>query len=253
MGLFLMKLKVVTFNIRNYDDKNGHSIIERAPRLKSILDNIDTDVIGLQECKNNWEEILSDDYGNKYEVFLVHRGDDESIPILWKKDKFDCIKKGVFWLSDTPDEMSKGWDELYNCYRICMYAVLQDKESNKSFCFMNTHYGFGDRCQTDSANLIYNYNKKITEFPTFITGDFNMTPTSAGYAQITKYYKDANKCTLNYTGTTFHNYAPETQDEHIDYCFIDEKIKPLNTVLLDQTFDGKYPSDHYGFYFELEI
>lgn len=248
-----MKLKVISFNIRNCDDKNGHSIMERAPRLKTVLDGVDADVIGLQECKSDWEKILDNDYGDKYEIFLVHRGDDESIPMLWKKDKFDCVKKGVFWLSDTPDEMSKGWDELYNCYRICMYAILQDKESGDKFCFMNTHYGFGDNCQTDSSDLIYRYSKQLAELPTFITGDFNMTPDSAGYAQMTKYYKDVNKHTLNYVGTTFHNYAPETQNEHIDYCFINEKIKPLSTVLLDQTFDGKYPSDHFGFCFELEI
>lgn len=248
-----MKLKVISFNIRNANDKNGHSIIERAPRLKKIIDNADADVIGFQECKSIWEEILSNDYGDKYEIFLVHRGDSESIPILWRKDKFICINKGVFWLSDTPEEMSKGWDELYNCYRICMYAVLQDKESGKKFCFMNTHYGFGDKCQTDSADLIHKYNNKIADLPSFITGDFNMTPESAGYAKMTKYYSDVNKQTLNYTGTTFHNYAPDTQNEHIDYCFINNKIKALKTVLLNQSFEGKYPSDHFGLYFELEI
>ena len=118
---------------------------------------------------------------------------------------------------------------------------------------MNTHFGFGDKCQIDSSDLIYKYNKQITDLPTFITGDFNMTPDSLGYKQITKYYKDVNKHTLNYIGTTFHGYDPETKNTHIDYCFIDEKVTPLKTVLLDRSFDGKYPSDHFGLYFELEI
>ena len=248
-----MKLKVVSFNIRCQDDENGHSIIERAPRLKTILDDVDADIIGFQECRNDWETIIPNDYGDKYEIFLVHRGDDESNPMLWRKDKFDCLKKGVFWLSDTPEKISKGWDERFDCYRICMYAILQDKHSGKKFCFMNTHYGFGDKCQTDSSDLIYKYNKQITDLPTLITGDFNMFPSTLGYKQVTKYYRDVNKATLNYTGTTFHNYAPETENEHIDYCFINEKIKPINTVLLDQNFYGKYPSDHFGLYFELEL
>lgn len=248
-----MNLNVVSFNIRCANDKDGHTIAERAPRLKTILDGVDADVIGFQECKNDWETILPRDYGDQYEIFLVHRGDTESIPILWKKDKFSCIKKGVFWLSDTPEEPSKGWDERYDCFRICMYAVLQDKESGSRFCFMNTHYGFGDKCQTDSSDLIHKYNKQIADLPTLITGDFNMRPSAAGYAQITKYYRDVNKCTLNYTGTTFHGYAPETKNSHIDYCFINESIKPVKTVLLDRSFDGKYPSDHFGLYFELEL
>lgn len=248
-----MELKVVSFNILCCDDKDGHSIVERAPRLKSILDSVDADLIGFQECRHDWETILPRDYADKYELYLVRRGDDESSPILWKKDKFECLDIGIFWLSDTPEVMSKGWDELFNCYRICMYVVLKDKESGEKFCFMNTHYGFGDKCQVDSADLIYKYNQKFTDLPTFITGDFNMRPDSAGYAQITKYYKDVNKATLNYTGTTYHNYAPETQDQHIDYCFINDKIQPVKTVLLDQTFDGKYPSDHFGLYFELKL
>ena len=118
---------------------------------------------------------------------------------------------------------------------------------------MNTHYGFGDKCQIDSSDLIYKYNKQITDLPTLITGDFNMFPSTLGYKQMTKYYRDVNHATLNYTGTTFHNYAPETENEHIDYCFINEKIKPISTVLLDQNIDGKYPSDHFGLYFELEL
>lgn len=248
-----MELKVVSFNIRCCDDKDGHAISERAPRLKKILDTIDADLIGFQEGRNDWEAILPRDYSDKYEIYLVRRGDDESAPVLWKKDKFELVKKGVFWLSDTPEEVSKGWDELFNCYRICMYAVLKEKSSGEQFCFMNTHYGFGDKCQTDSSDLIYKYSKEISNLPTFITGDFNMYPDSKGYAQMTKYFTDVNAVTLKYTGTTYHGYAPDTKNSHIDYCFIDEKVTPVSTTLLDQTFDGKYPSDHFGFLFELKI
>ena len=49
-----MELKVVSFNIRCCDDKDGHSIAERAPRLKSILHSVDADLIGFQECRHDW-------------------------------------------------------------------------------------------------------------------------------------------------------------------------------------------------------
>jgi endonuclease/exonuclease/phosphatase family metal-dependent hydrolase len=248
-----MELKVVSFNIRCCDDKDGHSISERAPRLKAVLDPIDADVIGFQECRHDWETILPRDYADKYEIYLVRRGDNESGPILWKKNKFRCIKNGLFWLSDTPETQSKGWDELFDCYRICMYAVLEDNETKERFCFMNTHYGFGDKGQIDSSNLIYKYSKKISDYPTFITGDFNMTPDSAGYKKITEYFTDSNAATLKYCGTTYHGYNPEDKKQHIDYCFVDDSVTPLSTTLLDQTFDGKYPSDHYGLYFKLKF
>lgn len=248
-----MELKVVSFNIRCCDDKDGHSIEERAPRLKAILDPIEPDVIGFQECRRQWEQILPEDYGKKYEIFLKHRGDVESIPILWKKDKFNCLKKGYFWLSDTPEEQSKGWDELYDCYRICMYAVLEEKASGRRFTFMNTHFGFGDKGQCDSAELIYQYSKKLSDYPTFITGDFNMEPNSPAYTAMTSHFTDVNTVTENYDGITFHGYYVYGTPAHIDYCFTDKSITPLSYTLLDETFDNKYPSDHFGLLLNLNI
>ena len=69
-----MELKVISFNIRCCDDKDGHAISERAPRLKKILDPIDADLIGFQEGRNDWEVILPRDYSDKYEIYLVYTG-----------------------------------------------------------------------------------------------------------------------------------------------------------------------------------
>ena len=84
----------------------------------------------------------------------------ESSPILWKKDKFELLDKGNFWLSDTPEVESRGWDELYNCWRMCEYVILKHIESGKIFTHMNTHYGFGDNGQVKSSKLIYEYSQK---------------------------------------------------------------------------------------------
>ena len=117
---------------------------------------------------------------------------------------------------------------------------------------MNTHFGFGDKGQIDSARLIYEYSKKISEYPTFVTGDFNMTPESKGYGEMTKYFTDVNSVTANDRRTTYHGYGT-VNDEHIDYCFINEKIKPISLKLIDELVDGGYASDHYGVYTVLEL
>lgn len=252
-----MNLKVVSFNIRNCDDKNGHTRAERAPRLYNIISEADPDVMGLQEIRIPWEEYINKYFGEKYEIFNKYRNettDVEAAPILWKKEKFQLIDKGYFWLSDTPEIESKGWDEVYDCYRMCSYVILKDKQSGESFTFMNTHYGFGDNCQTASSRLIKEYADKISNLPTFITGDFNMTPTSLGYKEMTKYFTDVNTVTTNYKGTTYHGYNPESiNDKHIDYCFINSKVTAVSYKVLDKTFDGKFPSDHYGLSIELKV
>lgn len=251
-----MELKVISFNIRCCDDKDGHAISERAPRLAAVTLPIDADVIGLQEYRPKWEEHIEKIFGGKYEIFNKYRSTDnpESAPILWKKDKFELVDKGYFWLSDTPEVESRGWDERFNCHRICEYVILRPKDGGDPFTFMNTHFGFGDGGQTKSARLIYDYSRRISSYPTFVTGDFNMKPDSAGYAEMTRYFTDVNAVTAQSKKSTFHGYAPETRpDSHIDYCFAGEGVTPISWELIDGTVDGRYPSDHYGLNITLKI
>lgn len=252
-----MEISVISFNIRCCDDPDGNSIEERAPRLNAVTSLYDADVIGFQEYRPAWEPYINTYYSQKYDMFNKYRSkeiDVESSPILWRKDKFECIKTGYFWLSDTPEIESRGWDERYNCFRMCVYVILKDKETGKQFTFMNTHFGFGDKGQVDSVNLIYEYSKKISSYPTFIIGDFNMTPVSKGYAAMTEKFIDVNAVTVKDLRTTYHGYHPEkNNNEHIDYCFIDENIAPISLKMIDDLVDGKYPSDHYGLHIKLRI
>ena len=68
-----------------------------------------------------------------------------------------------------------------------------------------------------------------------------------------KYFSDVNMQTTKDMGRTFHGYGKSTKNSIIDYCFIDDKIKPIKSKRVDTLVDGKYLSDHYPIYFELEI
>ena len=252
-----MELKVISFNIRCCDDENGNSIAERAPRLNNVISHYDADLIGFQEYTPKWEKPIREYFCDKYENFNKYRAETqrESSPILWRKNKFECLKTGYFWLSDTPEVESRGWDELYNCFRMCVYVILQEKKSKKIFTFMNTHFGFGDNGQIKSVQLIDEYCKKISSYPTFIIGDFNMTPDCPAYTVMSERFTDVNAATDNDLRTTYHAYNPEgmTTNEHIDYCFINPKIRPISQKIIDDKVDGMFPSDHYGLYIKIEI
>ena len=105
-----MELKVISFNIRYGDDPNGNSVAERAPRLAKITKGYDADIIGFQEFTVPWEKEIEKYYLDKYEMFNLYRSKSEleGAPILWKKDKFELLDKGNFWLSDTPEVESRG-------------------------------------------------------------------------------------------------------------------------------------------------
>lgn len=248
-----MKLKVVTFNIRCADDPDGHSIAERAPRLKAVLDTCDADILGLQECTESWMPFLLEDYP-AYELYNVWRdttGWKESAPLLWKRERFDCVDKGRFWLSDTPEvESGIEWDSVHHCKRICVWATLRDKQTGETVLAMNTHFGFGDEGQVKSAALVATRCKALGDLPAFITGDFNMRPTYPAYAEMTRHFTDLN---AGDGRDTYHGYGKAKKPSHIDYCFGNDKVTASAVRLLDETFNGKYPSDHYGLYFELNI
>lgn len=252
-----MELKVISFNIRHCNDPEGNSVAERAPRLYEVISKYSPDVMGFQELRTQWEPYLEEYFKNEYEMFNKYRAgaqDHEAAPIFWRRDKFECLKTGYFWLSDTPECESCGWDEVFNAWRMCEYVVLKERESGKQFVFINTHFGFGDNCQRKSADLIFEYSKKISDLPTFVTGDFNMKPDTVGYKQMTKHFVDVNAATRNDMRMTYHAYHPENiTDQHLDYCFINEKITPIDYKLLDDSVNGKYPSDHFGIMATIEL
>lgn len=249
-----MKLSVISFNIRYCDDPDGNSIPERAPRLGTVTDRYAPDILCFQECSPRWAPFLEELYGRDYHITIRYRSqeDPEGCPILWRKNRFELLDEGLFWLSDTPDTESRGWDALFNCYRICAYTILREKESGKAFTVMNTHFGFGDAGQISSVELIHSRSRTISPYPTFITGDFNMRPNSPGYGAMARYFTDAN--TSGDWGATCHGYHPEScEPEHIDYCFTDSRVKALSHQILRDAVDGKYPSDHFGLFLTLEL
>ena len=58
-------------------------------------------------------------------------GKGESSNIYYKQDRFKLKEQNTFWLSETPDTISKGWDAAYR--RVCTYGLFKDKKTRKIF------------------------------------------------------------------------------------------------------------------------
>ncbi len=248
-------IKLITFNIK-CGGSGIYSIDHRAPLLKTVLDKYDADIIGFQEATPKWMEYLEKDLGEEYELFNKYRAvfNPESTPIAWRKSRFECLDKGYFWLSDTPDVESGGWD-TWGCYRICMWVKLFDKQEGKTMTFFNTHYGFGDENQIKSGKLILDHFKALKVDCGFLTGDLNTTHLRPGHKLLAEHLIDANMATVNDLRHTCHGYNPDRKTgAPIDFCFVTpETVVPLTAKRIDDLVNGEFPSDHYGFYFELEL
>ena len=252
----IMDLRVVSFNIRSMDDPNGYSIPERAPRLYKVIKDMDPDIIGIQEYRPAWEDLFQEYYLDEYEMYNQYRtleGWIEGCPVLWKKDRFTLIEKGIFWFSDTPEVESQGWD-TWGHKRIGIYSVLKDNRDGKEFVHINAHLGFGDECQVNSAKIIKRYADRFADLPVIITGDFNCDVDTPCYKEMIKNFKDVNALVSNDWDITFHGYfTGEDEPEHIDYVFINDKVDAVSERIVRDMVDGYYPSDHYGLEAVLKI
>jgi endonuclease/exonuclease/phosphatase family metal-dependent hydrolase len=175
----------------------------------------------------------------------------EHSAIFYKKDEFDLLKKGDFWLSQTPEKPSLGWDATC-CNRICSWVYLQHKKTGKKFYFFNAHYDHqGVQARRESSKLILQKIKEIAgSKPVIFTGDLNGSHSSEWYQTIatSKFLKDsykevkypyANNASFNAFG------ASKNRTDIIDHIFISNHFKVTRWGILTDTYHGKYPSDHF--------
>jgi len=282
------RIKVSSFNVRNdntSDASSGNGWVNRLPVIANMILFHNFDIIGTQECKNNQVLGLRDSLA-RFNYAYIGRGrgtnptDDEFSAIFYKSDRFTLINSGNFWLSQTPDVPSIGWDAALN--RICTWGYFEEKTTGFNFYAFNLHLDHkGTKSRKYGSELVM---KKIRDIaggqPTFLTGDFNVDQHSEGYAVITSMCSMYDSFLMapivyNPTGTINSFSVTNTTTQRIDHVFITQHFTPLRYgVLTDHYWNnatGNYlpptnfpndilvqeattrlPSDHYPVMVELK-
>jgi len=257
------KLKLITYNIRLDVASDGeNSWFNRKEYLCSQLAFYEPDVFGIQEALPNQVTDISTMLP-EYNYVGIGRdgiGKGESSNIFFKKDRFKVLKQNTFWLSETPEIISKGWDAALN--RICTYVLLTDKKTKQTFWVFNTHLDhMGILARTNSIHLILS---KIAELntkkhPVFFMGDFNSEPTEQRIIDLKKGMLDSRDISeekpFGPSGTFNAFKQNETVEKRIDYIFLSKEsnIKVKKYAVLSDSKDLKYPSDHLPVYVEINI
>src|SRR5690606_8318121 len=172
----------------------------------------------------------------------------EHSAIFYKKDEFKLLDKGDFWLSETPDKPSLGWDATC-CNRICSWVYLKHKKSKKKFYFFNVHFDHqGVIARVESSKLILQKIKEIAKGkPVVLTGDFNGSQESDLYKIL------ANSSLLNDTyelaehpyslNGSFNGFGRSLQKtDVIDHIFVTKDFQVARWGILSDSYYGKYPS-----------
>lgn len=191
------KLRVGTYNIRlaTGDKNTPNAWAERREDLVALIRKMDLDVFGLQEVRPEQAKFLAENLP-EYRYIGEHRGadrkSDEASPVCYRKDRFNELKSGTFWLSETPDVPGKkGWGAA--CPRVCSWLLLEDRKTGVRFCFANTHTDHVSALARKEGMLLI--IDRMKEFgagvPVVFTGDHNCRENEEPAMAVSKRLKNA--------------------------------------------------------------
>lgn len=245
------ELRVMSCNVRCIapTDLGKKSWFYRADLIvKGIQDN-QPGVIGFQEV-TKWQYSYLVDCLSVYDSIITYRDDafnSEGCPIFYRSDIYTLIDKGSFWLSETPDVMSKDWGAAH--YRICSYAILKDNATETEFVVFNTHLDHvSDEARINGINVVLDKIKEFGGIPAVLMGDLNAEEDSQTYMSATENFLDVKYQTENtMTSCTFQDWGKQLDKNCIDYIMISKTGFKVNSYkVLTETYDGVYPSDHFS-------
>lgn len=175
------EITVISYNIRMGVAKDGTNSWEyRYPASAMMIEDQKPDIFGVQEAYD-FQVKYMDEYCKGYKSVGVGREDGKSkgehMSIFYNKKKISLLKWGTYWLSETPDKPSMGWDAA--CIRTATWALMKDKESGRKFYFVNTHLDHvGPIAKKKGLKLIVDRIKDMNPkgYPMILTGDFNTEP-----------------------------------------------------------------------------
>ncbi|MFL2596533.1 MAG: endonuclease/exonuclease/phosphatase family protein [Flavobacteriaceae bacterium] len=256
ISIFENTLEVVSYNIRYDNSQDGENQWDiRKETLASYLLKSSPDIIGMQEVLNNQLADLSN-LLKEYKYVGVGREDGktkgEYSPIFYRKSKLKVLMSSTFWLSETPQKISVGWDAALE--RICTYALFIDRKSKKQFWVFNTHFDhLGQIARSESVNLILEQISilNVNDYPIIVTGDLNLTPETLPIKKFQSNLNDVlSDLNLNDPKYGTFNGFDITKDANrrIDYIF-QKGFRVLSAEhLWIKTPKGLWASDHHPVY-----
>lgn len=173
----------------------------------------------------------------------------EHAAIFYRKARLAVEQQGDFWLSETPDKPSKGWDGRC-CNRLATWAVMKDLQTGGRFFVLSVHFDHeGQVARRESAKLVLQRIKALAgSLPIVCMGDFNATPESEPIGIMSAALRDSFKVSEapSYGPEgTFNGFKPDAPlKDRIDYIFTNQRVRVQKYAALTDRYDARFPSDH---------
>ncbi|SKB62917.1 Metal-dependent hydrolase, endonuclease/exonuclease/phosphatase family [Maribacter arcticus] len=269
LGLFIgfanvqgQDISVLTYNIK-WDNTNDtvNNWNDRKEAMVSLLKHYQPGIIGMQEVVNGQLNYLVANLPNFASVGVGREDGKEKgeySPILYDTELLKSLENATYWLSDTPDKISVGWDAALE--RICTYALFEDLKTKKQFWVFNTHFDhMGVLAREKSAALIVSKIKELNteNLPVVLMGDLNLKPDENPIQFLKKELVDGQSITQKtfYGPTgTFNGFEHDRNlTDRIDYIFVQNFAVESYIHIDDRMENNKHISDHLPVFAKLII
>ena len=257
------ELRVMSFNIRYGTAPDGENHWDR--RKDFLVETVlafRPDLLGTQETLAFQRDFLAEKLTD-YRVLGVGREDGkeqgEIMAIYWRKDRFEVLDSGHFWLSTTPETPgSKSWDSALP--RMVTWIKLRDlkQPDARPILWMNTHFDHrGEQARQESARLV---RAKLGEMgegcSLIVTGDFNAAEGSQPYqllfgeidgvkSPVVDSFRVAHPKRGTEEGTFSGFRAENVSGARIDWIACSRDWRIIQAGIDRTSRDGRTPSDHF--------
>jgi endonuclease/exonuclease/phosphatase family metal-dependent hydrolase len=241
----------MTYNIK-YDNKSDsiNNWELRKAKMVDLIIHYSPDFLGIQEGLGHQVHFLDHELQD-YSFIGVGRDDGiekgEFSAIFYKEGLYGLVDSGTFWLSDTPDKPSVGWDAAME--RICTYGLFRDRRTDELLWVFNTHFDhIGLKARAASADLILHKISALNtrNHPVVLMGDLNLTPDTRPIKRISSTLYDAQSVAEKVYGPTgtFNGFTNDSIVVRIDYVFVSGFKVYSYEHIDDRLNSGLQISDH---------
>lgn len=252
------ELRVMDYNIRYLGpfDTGEKTWFYRADLIIDSIEEVQPGIIGFQEVTCWQYDYLVETLAG-FDSIITYRDkmpNSEGCPIFYRTDLYTLIDKDSFWLSETPEVMSKDWGAAH--YRICSYVILKDKASEKEFVVFNAHLDHvSDEARINGIKVVLDKIKEFDSRPAMLMGDLNAEEYTETYKSATESFLDVKYETENtMTSCTYQSWGEELDSDCIDYVMVSpEGFEVLSYEAIHAIYDGVYTSDHFPLFVRLRL
>ena len=251
---------IMTYNIRYNTPNDAENWWEhRKNEVADMINYYQPDILGIQEGLNGQLKYL-DSTLTDYSFVGVGRDDGkkkgEFTAIFYDRNTYQLLEAKTYWLSDSPEIVSVGWDASME--RISTYGAFVKRDTGDTLHIFNAHYDhIGEIARKKSSELILSIMKEkgIAEKHLVLMGDLNAEPGSDPINILTQFLNDSytSKAPYGPIGTFNGFKLDHPLSNRIDYIM----TKNLETISFRHIDDRRknklWPSDHLPVLVELKF